>query len=70
MTARTSRTWIWHLPQPPSALWPVLSDTARFNEAASGPKYQVIETPQPDGSVYRVAQAKVAGMAVDAPAAV
>jgi len=65
MSALSRRTWVWNLPQPPAALWPILSDTARFNEAAAVPKYQVVETPQSDGSVHRIAHAKVAGMAME-----
>ena len=36
---------------PPAALWPLLADTARFNEAFGLPKHQIVETPRPDGSV-------------------
>ena len=29
-----SRTWTWHFDSPAEKIWPVLADTARFNEAA------------------------------------
>lgn len=38
-------------PFAPEKLWPLLADTARFNEAVGLPKHEIIETPQPDGSV-------------------
>ncbi|WP_428247711.1 adenylate/guanylate cyclase domain-containing protein [Ferrovibrio sp.] len=56
--------WVWHLPAPPEALWPLLSDTARFNEAAGTPRYSVSETPRPDGSVLRQAEADYKGIKV------
>ena len=30
-----TRTWIWHFDSPLELIWPVLSDTARFDEAAA-----------------------------------
>src|SRR5882724_9825177 len=59
------RTWQWRYDEPPAALWPLLSDTARLNEAAKLPQYQVEDIPQPDGSVLHLARAKFAGMAVE-----
>jgi class 3 adenylate cyclase len=59
------RTWTWDLPAPPAALWPYLSDTARFNEAAGTPRYAVEEITQPDGSVRRRATASYKGVAVE-----
>lgn len=61
MTKLVSRTWKWSLPKTPEELWPVLSDTARFNEASKLPKYQVEETPQADGSVRRIGRSQVMG---------
>src|SRR5262245_34678044 len=58
MTA-TSQTWEWEFAQSPAAMWPLLADTARFNEAAKLPKHQIIEVPQADGSVHYFASAKV-----------
>ena len=49
--AAVSQTWEWEFEHPPEAMWPLLADTARFNEAAKLPKHQIAEIPQPDGSV-------------------
>jgi class 3 adenylate cyclase len=65
MGSLRSATWTWTLPATPEALWPVLSDTARFNEAAGLPKYEVEETPQPDGSVRRIGRGRLMGSAVE-----
>lgn len=65
MQKQHDRVWTWDLPAPPSALWPYLSDTARFNEAAGTPRYAVTEEPQPDGSVKRRAIARYKGVAVE-----
>jgi len=46
-----SRTFVWHLSDPPAAAWPVVADTARFNEAARLPKHEIEEIPRADGSV-------------------
>ena len=56
---RLSQTWEWDFNQPPSVLWPLLADTARFNEAASLPKHQITEIPQADGSVHYFGAAKM-----------
>lgn len=52
------REWTWRFEAPPEAVWRVLADTARFNEAAGLPKQQIRETPQPDGSVLYEATAR------------
>lgn len=57
-----SQQWVWTFAYPPEDLWPYLSDTARFNEAAGLPKHDIIETPQPDGSVLFEGQSKQGGM--------
>jgi class 3 adenylate cyclase len=54
-----SATWEWEFDQPPSAIWPLLADTARFNEAAALPKHQITEIPQADGSVHYFGAAKM-----------
>ncbi len=54
-----SRTWEWAFSQPASAIWPLLADTARFNEAAALPKHQITEIPQADGSVHYFGAAKM-----------
>lgn len=65
MQKQHERTWTWDLPAAPAALWPYLSDTARFNEAAGTPRYAVEEITQPDGSVRRHATASYKGVAVE-----
>ena len=52
------REWIWHFDRPVDAIWEILADTARVNEAAKLPKHEIIETPQPDGSVKYVGRIK------------
>jgi hypothetical protein len=52
------REWAWSFDAPPAVIWPILSDTARFNEAAGLPKHDITETPQDDGSVLFTAVAK------------
>ena len=38
-----SRSWTWHFDQPVDAVWPIMSDTARFNEAAKLPRHEIEE---------------------------
>ena len=38
------KTYEWDLSAPPSQLWPLLSDTARLNEALDLPRYSISET--------------------------
>lgn len=54
--------WVWPFAYPPEDMWPHLSDTARFNEAAGLPKHDIVETPQPDGSVLFEGHGKQGGM--------
>ena len=54
-----SKTWTWHFDSPLERVWPVLSDTARFNEAAALPKHVISETPRADGSVEYLASARI-----------
>jgi hypothetical protein len=58
------RDWEWEFSPSPAALWPVLADTARFNEAAGLPRYTVTDVSQPDGSVRRVGAARRFGLAL------
>ncbi len=51
MAEPQSRSFHWRFENPPAAIWPILSDTVRFNEAAGLPRYDVVETPQDDGTV-------------------
>jgi class 3 adenylate cyclase len=54
-----SADWTWDFDRPPAAIWPILSDTARINEAAALPKHIITETAQPDGSVLFDGRAKI-----------
>src|SRR3990172_8485340 len=58
MSREKSRTFRWQFDLRPEKLWPVLTDTARFNEATSFPHYTLEETPRPDGTMLRVARAR------------
>lgn len=51
MAVPQSRTFHWQFENPAQAVWPILADTVRFNEAAGLPRYEVLETLQDDGSV-------------------
>ena len=46
-----SHTWTWYFDHPPEAVWPLLADSARFNEALGVPKHAIRENVQPDGTV-------------------
>ena len=59
MFAAVQRSWNWTFDAPPEALWPVLSDTRRFNEAAGFPRYVLEEIPRADGSVAHLGHAKI-----------
>src|SRR5215469_11612351 len=56
------RVWEWHFNAPPEALWPLLADTARFNEAAGLQRYDVTDTALPDGTVKRTGRVQRLGM--------
>ncbi len=58
MTGSISRTFVWHFDSPVENVWPVLADTARFNEAAELAKQDIEEIPQNDGSVKFIAHAQ------------
>ena len=58
------RVWEWHFAASPEVLWPVLVDTARFNEAIGLPRYAVSETPTPDGIVRRTGSMRRFGLTV------
>ena len=59
------RSWVWHFDQPQEKIWPVFADTARFNEAAGTPPYRMEEIPRPDGSVLRIARARIGRMELE-----
>jgi len=52
-----SRIWIWHFDKALEAIWPLLPDTACFNETAGLPGHEIIETPREGGSVEYLARA-------------
>ena len=54
-----SATWTWDFERPPADIWPLMADTARFNEAAKIPKHAITEIPQPDGSVKYLGRVKM-----------
>lgn len=58
MAKAQSQTWIWSFDRPAAEMWPLLADTARFNEAAGLPRHTMTEIPQADGSVRYFATAK------------
>ncbi|MHA1537626.1 MAG: adenylate/guanylate cyclase domain-containing protein [Alphaproteobacteria bacterium] len=64
MAKTAEKKWTWHFPAPPEAIWRVLADTARFNEAAGFPKHQITEEKAGDGSIIYVGRAKFAGFDV------
>jgi class 3 adenylate cyclase len=59
------QTWTWHFDLPPERLWPVLADTNRFNEAMGLPAYELVETPQPNGTILRRGKGKAAGFTLE-----
>ncbi|MFQ6017134.1 MAG: adenylate/guanylate cyclase domain-containing protein [Kiloniellaceae bacterium] len=59
------RTFIWHFESPPEAIWPILADTARFNEAAKLPKHTIEEIPRADGSVLYIGRARKGPFALE-----
>jgi hypothetical protein len=56
--------WEWDFAAAPSAMWPLLADTARFNEAAGLPRYSVTDLPQSDGTVRRIGAVRRFGFAL------
>jgi len=58
MAENLRRTFVWHFDSPVEAVWPVLADTARFNEAAGLARQHIEEIPQSDGSVRFLARAR------------
>ena len=58
------RTFVRHFTVPPKAVWPILSDTARFNEAAKLPKHAIEEISRDDGGVDYIGHAKIGPFAL------
>ncbi len=65
MAKSQSRTWVWEFDSPPEKIWPLLADTARFNEAAELPKQEIEERPREDGSVLYLARARQGPFALE-----
>jgi class 3 adenylate cyclase len=59
MRGLISKSWEWSFRNPPAAIWPIIADTARFNEAAALPKHQITEVAGADGAVSYFGAAKV-----------
>lgn len=59
MRGLKARTWQWSFKNAPAAIWPLLADTARFNEAAALPRHDITEIPRSDGSVDYFGRAKM-----------
>jgi len=64
MSNARKETFTWQLSSTVRELWPVIADTARFNEAIGFPKHSIDEITQPDNSVRFVAHAKMKGLNV------
>src|ERR1700690_2244728 len=56
------RIWKWHFAASPEALWPLLVDTSRLNEAVGFARYTLTETPRTDGSIERIGSSRRFGM--------
>ena len=56
------RNWKWHFAAAPEALWPLLADTGRLNEAVGFARYTLSETPRSDGSIERIGTTRRFGM--------
>ena len=65
MGGRRSQTWTEHFDSPPEAIWPVMADTARYNEAAGLPKHEIEEIPWPDRSVRYIGRARMGPFALE-----
>ena len=48
-----------HFPKPPEAIWPFVADTARINEIAASPAYEVEEPADAQGRIHRHATAAI-----------
>jgi class 3 adenylate cyclase len=65
MSRSIEREWTREFTASAAELWPVIADTARFNEAAGLPRYTVTDLPQPDGSVRRIGGARRFGLTLN-----
>ena len=53
------RTWVWRFDASPAAVWEVMADTARFNEAAGFAKHRIEERVAPGGHVRYHAEGRI-----------
>lgn len=58
------KKFAWDLQSPPDALWPLLSDTPRLNEALDLPLYRIAETIDRDGQRRRYGEMDEGGSRV------
>jgi class 3 adenylate cyclase len=65
MAKTEKRSWTWHVDRPAEAMWSVLADTARMNEASKLPRHQIEEIPQADGAVAYIGRAKIGPFALE-----
>ncbi len=59
MAAELSGAWTHRLAHPSHLVWPILSDTNRFNEMSGLPRYELLETAEADGTVQRIANGRI-----------
>jgi class 3 adenylate cyclase len=56
--------WVWNLESSPAALWPLVSNTDRFNAANGVPAIKYTETPLPEGLSRRTITQRFYGVTV------
>jgi class 3 adenylate cyclase len=56
--------WVWNLKSSPAALWPLVTNTDRFNAAAGVPSITFTETPLPEGLSRRTMTQRFYGVPV------
>ncbi len=64
MPRSRKQSWTWQVDRPAEAMWSVLADTARLNEASGLPRHQIEETAQADGSVLFTGRARIGPVAL------
>ena len=64
MAKSQQRSWSWQVDRPAEAMWSVLADTARLNEAQKLPHHQIEEIPQADSSVLYLGRARIGPIAL------
>ncbi len=56
--------WVWNLESSPSALWPYVTNTDRFNAASGIPSVTYTETPLPEGLSRRTMSQRFYGVKI------